>query len=312
MLVYSAFQRHEEKKRDESMKVCARCDKELPKSLKFCSKCGGADFLTIPEFLEVEATRRQDYRDALSAKQTRNDLILAIHSLSAATYCSSCRTYYEKAGVYKDGVPDFCPECGRNIAGEHMSPESIFRLLQPNYATLLTSFEAFKSLKKESPEPLVSLKLGWSRLSEAGRQYWRWNTFSRHSNLPSTPRWVTRLSIALLVGALAVGVLVGSISIYRSEKELDKELAKPTTAVSTEPERTRRLAPEGIVYNLVRISGRIKGGLIGIAPGTELKVISKNSDGSLHVAAGNLGEADIPASAVTNDLDVADAARNAQ
>ena len=39
-------------------------------------------------------------------------------------------------------------------------------------------------------------------------------------------------------------------------------------------------------------------------PGTQLKVISKNANGSLHVQAGKL-VTDAPVSAVTNDLDIA-------
>ena len=54
----------------------------------------------------------------------------------------------------------------------------------------------------------------------------------------------------------------------------------------------------------------MKHGLVGIEPGTELKIISKNSDGTLHVQDGDL-IADVPVSAVTSDLDVVAAVRKA-
>jgi len=97
--------------------------------------------------------------------------------------------------------------------------------------------------------------------------------------------------------------------INESEKELEEHLTKATRSVNAEAEKARkatRVAPEGIVYNVVQLSVGIKGGLAGIAPGTQLKVISKNDNGSLRVQAGDL-VTDVPASAVTNDLDVATA-----
>lgn len=75
---------------------------------------------------------------------------------------------------------------------------------------------------------------------------------------------------------------------------------------SRSPIETRRLAPEGTVYNVVRLSVRVKNGLAGIEPGTKLKVISKSDNGSLHVQTGDL-ITDVPQSAVTNDFDVATA-----
>src|SRR5262249_22706832 len=73
--------------------------------------------------------------------------------------------------------------------------------------------------------------------------------------------------------------------------------------------KPRRLAPEGTVYNVVRLSVRVQNGLVGIEPGTELKVISRNSNGTLHVQTGNL-ITDVVQSAVTNDLNVAAAVRS--
>jgi hypothetical protein len=100
-------------------------------------------------------------------------------------------------------------------------------------------------------------------------------------------------------------------AIEKRAREAAPHFSDATPIASETPKKARRLAPEGIVYNVVRLSVRIKGGLAGIEPGTELKIISKNADGSLHVQTGNLA-ADVPASAVTNDLDVVAAVRSHQ
>jgi len=92
-------------------------------------------------------------------------------------------------------------------------------------------------------------------------------------------------------------------SLTKSEEDQGEEQESQSVRTD-EGDKPKRLAPEGIVYNVVRLSTRLKHGLAGIEPGTELKVISKNSDGSLHIQAGDL-VADAPLSAVTNDLDVA-------
>lgn len=65
-------------------------------------------------------------------------------------------------------------------------------------------------------------------------------------------------------------------------------------------ERTRRFAPEGTVYNLKPITVRKPNAVI--APETELRLIRKNDNGTVHVQKDNL-EADVPAEDVTNDRD---------
>ncbi len=71
-----------------------------------------------------------------------------------------------------------------------------------------------------------------------------------------------------------------------------------------EREKIRRFAPDGTVYSLIRISFATPEGVLSIAPGTELKVIGKLGGGMLQVTTGSL-ETQVPASAVTNDRDVA-------
>jgi len=93
--------------------------------------------------------------------------------------------------------------------------------------------------------------------------------------------------------------------------EMPSSLSPSATPAKNEtPKEVKRLAPGETVYNVVRLSVRMKSGLAGIEPGTELKIISENADGSLHVQTGSL-VADVPASAVTDDLRVAAAAQKA-
>jgi hypothetical protein len=77
-------------------------------------------------------------------------------------------------------------------------------------------------------------------------------------------------------------------------------------AEAAERERIRRYAPDGTVYNLQPISVPIPDGLTTIDTGTELKVVKKNSNGTLHVQtdiAGGL-ECDVDPRIVSNDRDL--------
>ena len=75
-------------------------------------------------------------------------------------------------------------------------------------------------------------------------------------------------------------------------------------------EHDRRFAPEGTLFLIRNVTARIKGGLAGITPGTEVTVLRKNPDGTLHVKEkpGTL-EADIQPAWATNDRDRAASAK---
>jgi hypothetical protein len=88
-----------------------------------------------------------------------------------------------------------------------------------------------------------------------------------------------------------------------------RDTERQRAAEAAELERKRRFAPDGTVYNLKLITVRLDDGLTSIPPGTELKVTRKNSDGTLHVEKGGLA-ADVPATDVTNDRDLAAAVRS--
>jgi ribosomal protein L40E/cell division protein FtsN len=79
-------------------------------------------------------------------------------------------------------------------------------------------------------------------------------------------------------------------------------------AEEAEIERIHRYAPEGIVYNLKAISIWHENGVSSFRPGTELKVIRQNTDGTLHVEKNGLAT-DIPANDVTKDRDLAASTR---
>ena len=113
------------------------------------------------------------------------------------------------------------------------------------------------------------------------------------------------LSLAALIGAF-----IAPVRGHDRKTAANQAADKADQTTNTTPSPARRFAPEGTVYNVVRLTVGIEHGVAGIEPGTELKIISKNSDGSLHVQAGNL-VADVVPYAVTNDLDVAAAVRKA-
>jgi hypothetical protein len=94
-----------------------------------------------------------------------------------------------------------------------------------------------------------------------------------------------------------------------ADAERQQEAEQKRITEEAERERIRRFAPEGIVYNLKRISVNAKDVLTTISPGTELKVTKKNSDGTLHVQKGDLAT-DVQPTAVTNDRDLATAVRS--
>jgi hypothetical protein len=170
--------------------------------------------------------------------------------------------------------------------------------------------------------PKVTTPLTSEVPMEVEKQKGGLGTAESYSESAPQPRsfWV----ILVMVGLVVVGITVVLLnkagqttnatpsSVWSHPPTSASQQAEETaTPVGSEtPEQARRLAPEGTVYNVVRLSVRLKGGLAGIEPGRELRVISKNSDGSLHVQAGDL-VTDVPPSAVTNDLDVAAAARKA-
>ncbi len=93
----------------------------------------------------------------------------------------------------------------------------------------------------------------------------------------------------------------------KEAEEKQKRLAEEKQnllAQEARRERLQRFAPEGTVFNLKQIPVQLRYGVTIIAPGTELKVIKKNADGSLHIQRGELA-ADVPSSSVTNDRDLA-------
>ena len=87
-----------------------------------------------------------------------------------------------------------------------------------------------------------------------------------------------------------------------------REAEQKRMAEEADRERIRRFAPEGTVYNVRLLTVSHQDGLSSIPPGTELTVTKKNPDGTLHVQHGELA-ADVPPDSVTNDRDLADAAR---
>lgn len=86
------------------------------------------------------------------------------------------------------------------------------------------------------------------------------------------------------------------------------EADKQRVAEQQQRERIRRFAPEGTVYNLKPITVTVKNKKFTLAFGTELKLIKKNSDGTVHIEKGEL-QADVPADDVTDDRDVVAAFR---
>jgi len=147
---------------------------------------------------------------------------------------------------------------------------------------------------------LADSEINWSETTETEAMYRR-NRAKRDlvSILKHKPFWLplTKLERTMLQN-------------YKSDLEA-VSAARASEAQQSNDNKTPRLAPEGIVYTTVRLSVRLKTGLIGIEPGTELKVINKNPDGSLHVQSGNL-VTDVRVTDVTNDLDVVDAIQNRQ
>ncbi len=95
-----------------------------------------------------------------------------------------------------------------------------------------------------------------------------------------------------------------------SEKErAAQELAvvtqqKAANALQEEHERKRRLAPEGIGFNTKPISITTSDTVANIPPGSELKILGENPDGTLHIQRGDL-TADVAPALITNDRDVA-------
>jgi hypothetical protein len=86
-----------------------------------------------------------------------------------------------------------------------------------------------------------------------------------------------------------------------AEKVPERVEAKASKPMS-EAEKKRRFAPEGIVYNLKPITVTVRKKSVTIAPESELKIVRKNSDGTLHIQKGEL-EADVLSDDVTNDRD---------
>jgi|ERR1700736_6325002 len=86
-------------------------------------------------------------------------------------------------------------------------------------------------------------------------------------------------------------------------KEPVTDVEKKRWVEAADRERKRRFAPEGTVYNLKPITVTTQHQKTTVAFGTELKLIKKNSDGTVHIEKGEL-QADVPGDDVTNDRDV--------
>ena len=139
---------------------------------------------------------------------------------------------------------------------------------------------------------------------------------------PSVPPAARRLSgSARLLAAVAVVALACSCSKPAPEPAPTPEptpeatpvpTPKPTptptpvptaTPVPTPTPVAHRYAPEGVFYVTEDVNVKLKGGMMGVAAGTEVKMIKDNGDVA-QVSDGTT-QFDIKKSQMTNDLDVA-------
>ena len=85
------------------------------------------------------------------------------------------------------------------------------------------------------------------------------------------------------------------------ESQMEEEAKEKAAA---EQERIRRYAPDGTVFNIGILSVTGSDSVASIRPGSELRVLKKNPDGTLHVQYNDM-ETDVQPSQVTNDRDLA-------
>ena len=97
----------------------------------------------------------------------------------------------------------------------------------------------------------------------------------------------------------------------QAEQEAARKRQEAETAAA-QAEHERRFSPEGTLFLLQPVTAHIKGGLTGLVPGTEVAVLRKNPDGTLHVKVKASGlETDLKPALATNDRDLAAGARRA-
>jgi hypothetical protein len=94
----------------------------------------------------------------------------------------------------------------------------------------------------------------------------------------------------------------GEKQTEQAEKEAENLRQGEASKPMSEAEKKRRFAPEGTVFNLKPITVTVRHKSITISPGTELKVVKKNPDGTLHVQKNEV-EADVLSDDVTTDRD---------
>jgi hypothetical protein len=256
----------------------------------------------------------------LDQKDLRNAAIQRIRMLKTATVCARCNLHF---------IPpvDFCTSCGANIAHRQLSEEMIYEIAGPEFPNLIQSLADYTELAQERRERgLLGKRLLRFVVPPNARDVAEWaQTAGNVANAEQTMRGIgkgSRLGGKPTLWALAIAavlffvVFIGSIIVSVQRPDSTKNANQSTPQLNSESKKAQainaasRLAPEGTVYNVVRLSVRLKHGITGIEPGTQLKVKSKNADGTLHVHAGDL-VTDVRVTDVTNDLDVVDAIRKA-